>query len=289
MALSSKYLFFREGKWSLLADSGGWSRELWAVILRELADQAPADHPQTKRFPFPEGERREEYYLKIYHHSRSFGGVKDLLRDSKAFRALKQGAALSAEGFHVPLAVAAGEEREHRMLKRAFLLTLNVEGYNLPLFLRNRFAAQFEVPALREKREYLRKLALETRRLHQLGFVHGDLVPSNILLRSEEGGVAFFFMDNDRTRRYPAWLPQRLWKRNLIQLNRFVLPGISLQDRMRFLRCYLGKKSWREKDRRLIRWLEKETRKRRLECDQIAASVSFRELMRWNGPFARNI
>ena len=289
MALSSKYRFFREGRWSLLVDAGRWSRELWAAILRELADPAPADHPQTKRFSFPEGEKREEYYLKIYHHSRSFGAVKDIFRDSKAFRALKQGVALSEEGFHVPLAVAAGEEREHRTLKRTFLLTLGVEGYGLPLFLRNRFAAPFEVLALREKRECVRKLALETRRLHQLGFVHGDLVPSNILLRSEEGGVAFFFMDNDRTRRYPAWLPQRLWKRNLIQLNRFVLPGISLQDRMRFLRCYLEKKSWGKNDRRLIQWLEKKTRKRRQECDRVEAPVSFRELMRWNGPFTRDI
>jgi hypothetical protein len=51
----------------------------------------------------------------------------------------------------------------------------------------------------------------------------------------------------------------------------------------------LGGKTWERKGRRLARWLEKKTRKRRLECDRIAAQVSFRELMRWNGRFTRNI
>ena len=289
MALNSEYRFFREGKWSLLVDAGRWNQELWAAILRQLADQAPADHPQTKQFHFPEGKKREEYYLKIYHRPRPLGAIKNLFRDSKAFRALKQGVALSEQGFHVPLAVAAGEQRDHRLLKKAFLLTLRVEGSPLPFFLRESLAVSLDVPALREKRAYLKTLALETRRLHQLGFVHGDLVPSNIVVRPEERTVTFFYMDNDRTRRYPVWLPHRLWKRNLVQLNRFALPGISLQDRMRFLRFYLGEKSWGKNDRRLIRWLEKKTRKRRQECDQIEAQVSFRELMRWNGPFARNI
>jgi len=146
-----------------------------------------------------------------------------------------------------------------------------------------------DLAALRKKRKYLRELALEISRLHQCGFVHGDLVPSNILVRAEQGEITFFYVDHDRTRRYPAWFPHLLWRRNLVQLNRFVLPGISLQDRMRFLRFYLGKSSWGESDRRLIRWLEEKTRKRRRECDRIAPQVSFRELMRWNGPFARDI
>jgi hypothetical protein len=133
-------------------------------------------------------------------------------------------------------------------------------------------------------------LALEIHGLHRQGFVHGDLVASNIFAAfGADGGVTFFYMDNDRTRRYPAWLPHRLWTRNLVQLNRIVLPGVSLQDRMRFLKIYLGEKPWAGKERRLVRWLEKKTRKRRQECEHVEAEVSFRELMRWNGPFAKNL
>lgn len=239
-------------------------------------------HPQTLAFAFPAGDGRKEYFLKVYHRPSFPGNFKDCLRDSKAFRALKQGEALSDLGFHVPVTVAAGEERRARFLARAFLLTVKVEGTSLPLFLREPFPRA----SVRKKRVHLKQLAQEIRRMHDEGFVHGDLVPSNILVATEGERMAFYTIDHDRTRRYPPWLPQRLWKRNLVQLNRFILAGISLQDRMRFLKFYLGRPSWGKKERQLLLWLETKTRKRRRECDRVEGAVSFRELMRWNGPFA---
>jgi hypothetical protein len=76
-------------------------------------------------------------------------------------------------------------------------------------------------------------------------------------------------------------MPQTLWKRNLIQLNRFPLPGISLEDRVRFFRDYRGRSEAKPADRRLLRWLERKTRARRVECDAADARVGFRSLMRW--------
>lgn len=287
--LNRSYRFFREGRWRLWVQEGKWSPGLWAEVQRQLASHRASRHPQTSRFSYAAGDRGEEFYLKAYHRSYLLGSGKDIFRQSKALRALKQGILLAGHGFHAPVAVAAGEERSLRVLTRAFLLTAPVEGLPLPLFLQNYCAVPLTGATVRQKRDYLRQLALEIRRLHRAGFVHGDLVPSNIFLRRQGTEVTFFYMDNDRTRLYPAWLPQSLWKRNLVQLNRFVLPGISLQDRMRFLRCYLGKTPWGRSERNLARWLEKKTRRRRLECDRIAARVSFRELMRWNGPFTRNM
>ena len=129
----------------------------------------------------------------------------------------------------------------------------------------------------------MRLLAREIRRFHDLGFVHGDLVPTNIFVSYGEGQpLAFCFMDNDRTHRYPQSLPQLLWKRNLVQLNRMPLPGISLQDRMRFLYAYLGEKFDSQRGVSLARWLEKKTRERRLTCDGVESSGSFRRLMHWH-------
>jgi hypothetical protein len=120
------------------------------------------------------------------------------------------------------------------------------------------------------------------RNFHDLGFVHGDLVPSNLfVLNRPDGRWQVCFMDNDRTRRYPRWLPQSLWKRNLVQLNRFPLPGISLQDRLRFFLGYTGRRIDGARERALLRWLEQRTRKRRRECDQAGTTGSFRMLMRW--------
>lgn len=283
--LEAEYRFCRKGEWNLWVHSRRWDEGPWEEVLRRLTKEPRTKHPQTHRLRHSSGESGGELYLKIYHSYELLSALKDLFRDSKARRALKQGEALRREGFHAPLPMAAGEERSFGFLGRAFLLTVAVEGSSLPLFLRENFSLPLGTDALRKKRASLRQLALEIRRLHQCGFVHGDLIPSNILVRSSEDGMTFFYLDNDRTRRYPRWLPQPLWKRNLVQLNRFVLPGISLQDRMRFLRSYLGKKEWGERERRLVRWLEKRTRRRRRECDRVEARVTFRELMRWNGPY----
>jgi serine/threonine protein kinase len=254
--------------------------------MRHLGDQARADHPQIRRFRFPPGKDVREFYLKIYYPTET---LKDLFRDSQAFRAMRQGIALSDRGFHVPVTIAAGEEREIRFLKRAFLLTRAIEAVPLPLFIRDHYSFPLNPGALKAKRAHLKQLALEIRRMHQVGFVHGDLIPNNILVQAKEDTITFFYLDNDRTKRYPAWFPERLWRRNLVQLNRFVLPGIFLEDRMRFLKFYLSVKCWGGKERRLAQWLEKKTRKRRREVERIETQPSFRELMRWEGPFAKNI
>jgi len=93
--------------------------------------------------------------------------------------------------------------------------------------------------------------------------------------------LEFYFMDNDRTRHYPSCLRQPLRKRNLIQLNRMPLRGISLQDRMRFLHAYLNVGRLSGADRQFARWLEARTRRRRKECDGADPTMSFRRLMRW--------
>ncbi|MFQ5682103.1 MAG: lipopolysaccharide kinase InaA family protein [Candidatus Binatia bacterium] len=289
MGIGSEYRFHRDGRWNLLVFTQKWSRGLWAEVLDYLKDPAVSEHPQINRFRYPRGENGEEFFLKIYDRSRSFGAFKDTFRDSKAFRALRQGISLSEHGFHVPLIIAAGEERSFRFLKRAFLVSSAIKGVSLPQFLEEYAAIPVNVGNVRKKTEYIKKLALETRRLHQQGFIHGDLVPSNIVARVEKEEVTFFFIDNDRTRHYPGWFPNLLWKRNLVQLNRFALPGISLQDRMRFLHFYAGEKTWGKQNRGLIRWLEKKTRQRRAECEQIASQDSFRELMRWKGRLSRYI
>lgn len=265
-----------------------WNAIAWKAVRDRIASQSPAKHPQTILLDLPDSEGENIFYLKVFHRAPGAGALKDLFRVSKALRALRQGSALSATGFDVPFAVAAGEQRRYRLLHRSFLLTRGVSGQPLPVYLRNWCAADPTAVSLREKRNAIEKLAAEIRRFHNLGFVHGDLVASNIFVGSKSGGgIGFYLIDNDRTGRYPAWMPQHRWRRNLIQLNRLPLAGITLQDRMRFLRRYLAKETWSAKDRRLLSWLEKKTRRRRWLCDHVKGAESFRELMRWNGPFNR--
>lgn len=280
MFRETRYVSLRDGNWRLWVLPDHWSREFWTEILGLIGDQMPPEHPLTQRFSFPTGGASNDFYLKIFGRSDLSGILKDCVRHSKAFRALMQGNALSERGFQVPLAVAAGEERSLGVLKRAFLLTRGINGSLLPHFLRQYYSPPLDLARLRSKRKYIRQLALEVRRLHQNGFVHGDLVPYNILIQGQGEQLSFFYLDHDRTHRYPAWLPQGFWKRNLVQLNRFVLSGISLQDRMRFLRHYLGEQPWGKKQKRLARRLEKKTHTRRVEYYSRGADLTFRELMR---------
>lgn len=276
------YAFIRDGAWRLVVMPPTWSRELQRKVLALVSEQRPSKHPQTVEVHWEPAGGASKFYLKVFHVSQNLSALKDLGRASKAFRFWRQGLALSAFGFNVPLTIAAGELRRLRLLDRAFVLTAKVHGQSLPAFLTELVNLDGRKNVLTLKRAGIARLADLIRQFHRQGFVHGDLVASNLFVsQGTSGEPTCFFMDNDRTRRYPLWFRQSLWKRNLIQLNRIPLPGITLQDRMRFLRAYLGQRKLARADREFVRWLEEKTRKRRKECDGVDPTVDFRKLMRW--------
>ena len=258
-----------------------WDSGIWEAVRQRVAVERPARHPRTIQLSVP--GTGQQLFIKLFFATSFLGGLKDCVRRSKAVRALFLAKDLSAFGFTAPVAVGAGEERYGAVLRRAFVVTLPVQGCSLPQYLSDRLNGSRAALSLRQKREGVTRLAAEMKKFHDLGFVHGDLVPGNIFVMFEAAGkTRFCFMDNDRTRRYPIWFRQRLWRRNLIQLNRFPLAGISLQDRMRFFHAYVKLRRLGPRERKLLRWLEQKTRQRRKECDAVDASGSFRMLMRWD-------
>jgi hypothetical protein len=275
-----RYRELRDDGWSLTVASDKWSRALWQAILAKIQEQVPSHHPQTIKLSLPESQQ-QSYFLKVYHPASAWSAVKDWFRASKALRFLKQGMALADAGFLVPPAVAAGEKRHFGILKTAFVLTAAIDGAPLTTFLKENTGRTKAALSVIEKRAALQALARHIRHFHDLGFVHGDLVASNIFVRRDAAmNLQFVLMDNDRTRRYPKWLPQSLWKRNLVQLNRLPLSSISLQDRIRFFQEYSAADCAADLNRPLLKWLEQKTRERRRECDSVDATISFRRLMR---------
>jgi hypothetical protein len=283
MPVNSDYKIVSTGPWRLALLPETWSRELEKAVFEVVNAQPWSKHPQTLTVRLRQGRAENEFFLKVFHASYGWAAFKDIFRLSGAFRAWRQGLALSGAGFDVPVTIAAGEERRCRFLRRAFILTRKLHGQPAHLFLRRLIdRAQPDILS-NVKRAGLRRVAELVRRFHQQGFIHGDLVASNIFVADDgKEGAIFYLMDNDRTHRYPSWLPQSLWKRNLIQLNRMPLPGITLQDRMRFFRAYLGSQKLTTSERGLACWLERETRRRRKECDGVDPTGDFRRLMRWS-------
>jgi hypothetical protein len=266
------------GRWRLVYLNDLWNQSAQKEVL-DLAESQPfARHPQTVPLRLSVGGRERAMFLKTFHPSRQDGGWKDSLRRSKAYRAWRSGLELRAAGFAAPVTVALGEARKAGFLRRAFALSEKIDGLPAHVFLRRQ--AQDPRWSLAAKRAGLRQAAELLRRFHGAGFVHGDLVATNLFIAGEIPPLQIYFMDNDRTRRYPRWLPQPFWKRNLIQLNRMPLAGVTLQDRIRFFKAYCGGATFSPADRALARWLEQATRRRRAECDGVDSSGNFRRLMR---------
>lgn len=194
----------------------------------------------------------------------------------RAHRAFVMGRALEAAGFGAPRALLVGSRG-----RAGLLVTADAGGDDLLALIAE--SAGREVPRRRAKRAVLRQLGAEVARLHRAGFVHGDLVPPN--LRWCDGAPVY--LDNDRTRRFPVTVGAR---RNLVQLGRFVVPGVSATDRVRVLLAYAtGRGLDRRRRHRLGAWLMRKITARRCAIDHIppelAARAGFRLLMRSGGPF----
>jgi len=277
MATLSDYHEVAAGGWRIVALSHPWNAKFRDYVLELVRVQATARHPQTIELAHDIDGEEKSFFLKVFHRTTLFAALKDQLRGSRAVGSWRQGLALTAAGFNAPVAIAVGVESGLRLTRREFILTAHIAGAPLPSYLKCAGAS-----GLSTKRDNIRSFARMIRRFHEIGFVHGDLVATNIfVVQRGKGNLEFYFMDNDRTRRYPSWLRQSLWKRNLIQLNRMPLPAISLQDRMCFLHAYLKVERLSGAQRLFARWLEARTRERRKECDGADPSVSFRRLMRW--------
>ena len=259
---------------------GWWNEELQECVIARIRELEASKHPQTIPFHVCGADGEQNYFIKLFHCHGTGDAFKDLFRISKPKRFWDQGLALSAAGFLVPTVVAIGEVRRFKIFRTGFVLTSRISGEPLPVFLRNREGWLKERGDLRLKRDGLICLADLVRQFHSLGFVHGDLIANNLLVALVGGQPQFYFMDNDRTSRFPRWWPRRGWKRNLVQLNRMPLPGVTLQDRMRFFCRYLSRRRLSERERGLVRWLEQQTRKRRYECDGVGPRGDFRRLMR---------
>jgi len=251
-----------------------WEAEGWRGWIDPSADVAPraclaaADaepgrrsrHASTVRLPTANGV----VFVKTYPAP---GGWR-------ATRAFQMGEALAAAGFDAPAVVVAA-----RRGGEGLLVTRDTGGNDLLAALAMRARTR------EAKRALLHALGAEVGRLHRAGFVHGDLVPPNVRVVGER----FVFLDNDRTRR-SALLVRLAGRRNLVQLGRFVVPGVMITDRMRVLVAYAAARGLgRDARRRLARWLVQKTVARRCAIDHIppetARRAGFRALMRSGGPY----
>jgi tRNA A-37 threonylcarbamoyl transferase component Bud32 len=236
-------------------------------------------HARTRRVEV--GGR--QVYVKAYHRYRWRDVLAQAVRPTKAEHALRVSVRLEEAGFRVPRPVACGVQRRWGIVLGAFFVAEAVEARDVRCVITD--LGSRHSPA--DKRWMLRRLGAEVGALHEAGVYHGDLVPPNVRVRGEAEDAELFFMDHDRTRVRRRAVSLRQARRNLVQLNRFVVPALTATDRWRVFRAYcqargLGSRVGRRLARRVVRGTVQ--RRRVLDGIEQAGRMSFRMLMRPSGP-----
>jgi hypothetical protein len=171
-------------------------------------------------------------YYKQYLCRSVWDLVKKFVRASRAERALKAAEMLGENGFDAPAIIAMGKFRYSPYNTTNFLVTLEIKDTKQI----HQFISDSKLET-RGRRELIRAFGRTVGQMHAKGIFHGDLRLGNILARQEKDRWRFFFLDNERTRKFHC-LPGRLRLKNLVQVNMPPPASMSNTDRMRFFKEY---------------------------------------------------
>jgi hypothetical protein len=282
-ALSDRtgYQFLERRHWNLLVDTNLWNDSWWPRLQGHMTAGDPRAHCSRHAWSFPvelplDQRAPVSAYLKLYRDPQRPKPLKDRLRPAKALRAFLVGRDLARDGFRCPRVLALGENRSDDGEASALFLTEALPWPNLRQFALG-LAELPENERRRRKRTVVAALGRTVGLLHEHGYVHGDLVTTNILVDPADPG-ALASIDHDRTVRAGSlWRGQRQL-RNLIQLNRHEFPAVTHADRLRFFEAYARERGWsRAQSERTARELAQRTVRRRRELASKEALISQRE------------
>ena len=88
------------------------------------------------------------------------------------------------------------------------------------------------------KKSFIEAFGQEIGKLHAKGIFHGDLRLGNVLAQEKENDWQFFYLDNERTRKFNK-IPDRLRIKNLVQINMHRTETITDADRELFYEIYI--------------------------------------------------
>lgn len=178
-----------------------------------------------------------QVYLKQFLHRSTLDYIKSIFRGSRAKRALEADLMLARNHFDVPEAIAMVEYRKQFFHTRSFLVTFGVEDSKSVFQFIRETRETLTQGRLEAWRELIRAFGRTLGRMHANDIFHGDLRLNNVLVRREGGNYRFFFLDNERTKKFGK-LPFSQRVKNLVQVNMVPRGILSNTDRMRFFREY---------------------------------------------------
>jgi len=176
-------------------------------------------------------------YIKRYLFRSRLDFVKHFPRASRAKRAFEASLMLQKNGFDAPAVIGLFERRFGLFDLDNMLVTREVENATPMYQLIRDVCRRCDAEALEHKRVLIRAFAQTVGHMHARGIFHGDLRLGNVLVVREHQQWRFYFIDNERTKKFHH-LPARFRLKNLVQINMF-FDGISNTERLRFFKSYL--------------------------------------------------
>lgn len=208
-------------------------------------DAGPSEAPvvvRPTRLPLLDGKTIEVFYKQYDYRPPSWMFIG---RPSKARCEFRNYAVFSRLGIPCAEAIACGERRDPLgRLRRAFILTRAVANATPLIAFWRQHCADRRDPASAAMRAGLcRQLADATRRIHEAGFYHHDLVWRNILVTWQPPAEpVLWWIDCPRgmVDRWSPWRQRRRLK-DLGSLDKSASKFCTPAERLRFLKRYLGK------------------------------------------------
>ncbi|MCK4752570.1 MAG: hypothetical protein KAS75_03925 [Planctomycetes bacterium] len=175
-------------------------------------------------------------YLKQYLYRSVWDFFKHLFRSSPAKRSFDASIMLQKAGLDAPVVIGLFEKWAGPLLIHNLLLTEEVE--NAKPIARGLIEMSHTggKDTLARRRNLIECFGETIGQMHAEGIFHGDLRIGNILVQQEKTNWRFFFLDNERTKKFQR-LSSRLRLKNLVQINMFQ-KNVTNTDRIRFFRKY---------------------------------------------------
>jgi len=199
-------------------------------------------------------------YLKKYLCRSALDFVKHLFRPSRAKRAFNATLMLHKNGFDAPAVMGLFEQRTGPFCINNLLLTEGIENSKSMSQLLTDICQNSGGDTFIDKRALIEAFGMTIGQMHAEGIFHGDLRLGNVLVVSQERKWRFYFIDNERTKKFYN-LPDRLRLKNLVQINMF-RSGITNTNRLRFFKAYMehnpavadNRQGWAEKILKRTSW-----------------------------------
>lgn len=202
----------------------------------KLIEVPSSEYTKVSKYDVCINDTSHPAYLKQYLYRSVWDFFKHLFRPSPAKRSFDASIMLQKAGLDAPVVIGLFEKWVGPLLIHNLLLTKEVKNAKSIAQGLIEMSCTGGKDTLARRRNLIECFGETVGQMHAEGIFHGDLRLGNVLVQQKKTAWRFFFLDNERTKKFQR-LSSRLRLKNLVQVNMFQ-ENITNTDRIRFFRKY---------------------------------------------------